>query len=878
MPNRMFRLSPVALLLSLVFASVANAVAPDTGRVRDGLQVLYDFRDSDGNLVKDRSGAGKSIDLRIVDPRAVRRLTGSLEVRSATSIRSDEPPARLINAIARSGAMTIEAWIRTANDRQEGPARIVTLSKNANERNFTLGQDGDRVDVRLRTTSTSGNGIPSLTSPRGPLTTARKHVVYTRYRSGRTRIYVDGRQVAQGSAGGSMTNWNGSFQLALANELSNDRPWLGTYHLVAIYSRELSLEEVGRNFRAGTDVVPDAQLVEQQHMRRFESQVAPLLARRCLECHDSVAREGGLDLSRKRTALAGGDSGPAIVPGKSAESRLWESVASNDMPQDRQPLSDAEKALLRQWIDDGAHWSLSNIDAALYQTDVKEVQNWVRRLTVAEYIETVRSAVGVDIRDEAIRILPKDLRADGFSNTAYNLNVDLQHVEAYAKMAELIAGRIDVPKFAARFSRSRRLTDDDMRDLIAKMGKWLLRGPLEEHEIVTYRGISTTVASAGGDFDEAVRLVIEAMLQSPRFLYRMENQRGDGGVWQVSSFELASRLSYAIWGGPPDDELFRTAESGGLDRSGVAKQVQRMLQDPRTIDRSLQFIDQWLHLGRLENLRPSLEKFPDWDPQLASDMRQETLAFFREVIWEQRRPMADLLNAQVTYLTPRLAEHYGLKAVPPAENENGLVRHDLTSVPSRGGLLTQGSVLTIGGDEASMVTRGLFVLKDLLFSEVGDPPPGLDVTPVPSSPGRSQRAIAEMRIGNASCGGCHVRFEPLAFGLEKFDGLGTYHEKDEFGNALRDDGEIHFPGEDRPRIYRSAAELMDLLAESDRVKQCLTRKLAQFVLGRPLVATDAAALDEIHRSAQANGGTYTAVLTAIATSDLLFMTQTEATK
>ncbi len=102
-----------------------------------------------------------------------------------------------------------------------------------------------------------------------------------------------------------------------------------------------------------------------------------------------------------------------------------------------------------------------------------------------------------------------------------------------------------------------------------------------------------------------------------------------------------------------------------------------------------------------------------------------------------------------------------------------------------------------------MVTRGLFVLNDLLFSEVGDPPPGLDTTPVPTSPGRTHRAIATERIESTSCGGCHSRFEPLAFGLEKFDGLGTFHEVDEHGNTLREDGEILFPGDAKPVGYRT---------------------------------------------------------------------------
>jgi hypothetical protein len=207
-----------------------------------------------------------------------------------------------------------------------------------------------------------------------------------------------------------------------------------------------------------------------------------------------------------------------------------------------------------------------------------------------------------------------------------------------------------------------------------------------------------------------------------------------------------------------------------------------------------------------------------------------------------------------------------------------IARYDLASASSRGGLLTQGSVLTVGGDHASMVARGLFVLKDLLYSGVGNPPPGTNTTPIPPQPGMSHRAIAESRLANDACSGCHSKFEPLAFGLEKFDGLGAFHEKDEHGNQLREDGEILFPGTDKPVRYKTSAELMDLLAGSDRVRMNITRKLTQFALGRPLVASDEPVLKRIHSSAQEGGGTYPSLITAIVMSDLVQLAQTETSQ
>jgi hypothetical protein len=370
------------------------------------------------------------------------------------------------------------------------------------------------------------------------------------------------------------------------------------------------------------------------------------------------------------------------------------------------------------------------------------------------------------------------------------------------------------------------------------------------------------------DFEEAMGYVIEAMLQSPRFIYRVERQQGSGESIPATDYELASRLSYIVWGSSPDEKLMEAADEGNLN---VEKEVGRLLKDPRAVQQSQRFISDWLNLGRMNNLQPNARRFPQWNDQLASDMREETLAFFEEVVWKQNKSLSSLLNSPVTFASPQLAKFYGLSA---ADGVTEVVQFDLSDIPGRGGLLTQGSVLTVGGDDASMVTRGLLVMHELLRGVVNDPPPCVDTTPVPTKAGLTQRSIAMERIANASCGGCHSKFEPLAFGLEKFNGIGAYHEQDEHGNKLRDDGEMLFPGSAEPVKFNSTGELMNLLAKSERVSQSLTWKVTQFALGRPLVAEDAATVDKIHASATDNGGTWPALMTAIVTSDLVRNTRT----
>lgn len=860
------------LLLILVLASLSLAVLADDSdptRVSEGLLAWYTFEPGQGDVIQDRSNVGGRLDLTIQKPASVNRSDGVLRVNSETVIRSERPATKIIDALKRSNAVTIEAWIRPENVKQKGPARVVSLSANASVRNFTLGQDGDRYDVRLRTTSTSENGTPSTAAPKKSASTSLAHVVFTRAADGKVRFFVNGEEVESKRVDGDFATWSEDFRLSLANESTGGRPWLGEIHLVAIYQRALDSREVVQNFQAGSraGVDPDAaeKLARARAEAKFATRVAPIFAKRCVECHDTAARKGGLDLSKRVEAVAGGESGLVIVPSQPDESLLWDQVVSGDMPPQGPPLSETELTTLRDWIEEGAVWSVELIDPAVYSANPGASQAWVQRLTVDEYIETVRSTVEVDIAEEARQILPADLRADGFSNTAYNLNVDLKHVEAYARLARMIVERMNVLEFASRFSKHQSLnTDASARKFVAAVGEWLLRGPLDEREVTNYSGILTAVASAGGDFEQGVTLMVEAMLQSPRFIYRMEDQQGTGQR-HVNSYELASRMSYIIWGGPPDAELYKAAREGRLfDTDGCQHQIERMLADSRAVSRSKQFIAEWLNLDRLENMQPSEERYPQWEPALGLEMREETLRFFEEVVWKQGGPLTALFNAQFTVATPRLAEHYGL-----SPQGDGWQRYDLSGVSSRGGLLTQGSVLTIGGDDASMVTRGLFVLRDVLRGVIGAPPPGVDTTPVPAKPGMTLRDIAQQRIENVACGGCHKKFEPLAFGLEQFDGLGVFREQDEFGNALRADGELIIPGEAEPVTYQTSAELMDALAASDRVRLTMTWKLTQFALGRPLGPADAIDVQQIHDSAKKSGGTYPDLMKAIIMSDLV---------
>jgi len=226
-----------------------------SSRVTDDLVALYTFGEGSGASVLDVSGVGSPMDLTVADPDNVSWiLGGGLSVDSATIVESAESATKVIDACQSSNEIAIEAWVKPANTTQDGPARIVSLSDGTLLRNFTLAQAGGSYDVRLRTTATSDNGIPSLAA--GTVSTDLTHVVYTRGTAGVGRLYVNGVEADTLTVlTGTFSNWDADFRFGLANEFGAGREWLGQYHLVAIYNRALTSEEVTQNYEARVGAV-----------------------------------------------------------------------------------------------------------------------------------------------------------------------------------------------------------------------------------------------------------------------------------------------------------------------------------------------------------------------------------------------------------------------------------------------------------------------------------------------------------------------------------------------------------------------------------------------------------------------------------------------
>ena len=230
---------------------------PD-GRISDGLVALYDFEELSGTVAHDHSGLSPSMDLEIISPGSSNWGAGTLGLDSSAVLTSGGAATRINSAISTSNELTLEAWVTPANVTQDGPARLISLSADAHNRNVTLGQGlwgtqaSDTFTTRLRSTETDSNGFPALDTDAGAASLGLLHVVYTRSMNGQTCLYVNGVTRAVGQTGGDLSNWASDYPLVIGNEVSGGRHWDGRLHLAAVYERALAEYEVQQNFTAGT--------------------------------------------------------------------------------------------------------------------------------------------------------------------------------------------------------------------------------------------------------------------------------------------------------------------------------------------------------------------------------------------------------------------------------------------------------------------------------------------------------------------------------------------------------------------------------------------------------------------------------------------------
>ncbi len=373
------------------------------------------------------------------------------------------------------------------------------------------------------------------------------------------------------------------------------------------------------------------------------------------------------------------------------------------------------------------------------------------------------------------------------------------------------------------------------------------RRPVTPREIEDKLRLVALAKAEGDSFEEGIRLALEAVLASPDFLFRIERDPTPGAspTHLVKDHELASRLSYFLWSSMPDDEL-RLAAQSGLRRPGALQaQVKRMLADQKASNLVDNFAAQWLQLRNLGRTKPDLARFPTFDDELLDAMRRET-SLFVAAIFQEDRSILDFIDGPFTFLNGPLARHYGIEGISGEEFR----RVDLQKVERRSGLLTQGAILTVSSypTRTSPPVRGKWVLENLLGS--APPPPPADVPVLDESQNSgtiSLRARMEQHRKDPSCSACHVLMDPIGFGLESYDAVGSWRTHD--GQVPIDTSGVLPDG----RTFRGASDLKQILrSQSEPFARNFTEKLLTFALGRGLESYDRPAVEDVVKRAATN--------------------------
>ncbi|HEY1066046.1 MAG TPA: DUF1592 domain-containing protein, partial [Pirellulales bacterium] len=400
------------------------------------------------------------------------------------------------------------------------------------------------------------------------------------------------------------------------------------------------------------------------------------------------------------------------------------------------------------------------------------------------------------------------------------------------------------------------------RELLDAFARRAYRRPTTPDEVERILKVYDYGRAEGEDFEGGVALGVQAVLVSPNFIFRVENDPkslASDGVYEVNEHELAVRLSYFLWSTMPDAELFRLAEKKEL-RKNLDLQVKRMLLDPKSQALVDNFARQWLTLRTLDNFNPDKRRFGEWNDDLRNAMRTETEMFFAYVMREDR-PILEFIDCDYTFLNERLAKHYSVPNV--TGDDFRLVKLDPNT--PRGGLITQASILAVTSNptRTSPVKRGKWVLDQILGMPPPPPPPGVPEL----EEGRkgkltgSLRQRMEQHRADPGCASCHARMDPIGFGLENFNAVGQWREKDD-NFAIDASGEL--PGDDK---FAGPAELKRiLLKKADFFRRNLVDKLLTYATGRGVEYYDQCSVDTIAETTQKNGDKFSQLVLAIVKS------------
>jgi hypothetical protein len=411
------------------------------------------------------------------------------------------------------------------------------------------------------------------------------------------------------------------------------------------------------------------------------------------------------------------------------------------------------------------------------------------------------------------------------------------------------------------------------RQILSRLGSDAYRRPITTGELDRLTPLYEKAAAKGG-FEAGVRSAIEAILASPYFIFRMEKEpelAKPGGTYRVADIDLASRLSFFLWGTPPDQELLTLAAKGALSvPATLEKQTRRMLADPRAESLGSRFAAQWLRLQDVDKVHPDPNNYPNFDDNLAAAMRRETELFFNSLVREDRSVL-DLYRANYTYVNDRLARHYGFPGVSGSEFRRIEYPDD-----TRRGLLGQGSVLvqTSLANRTSPVLRGKWVMEVLMGTPPPPPPPDIPLLEdtAGSKDGKmlTTRERMEIHRSNPSCTSCHRFMDPIGLALDNFDVTAKWRER-ENGMPLDTRGDYY----DGTPVTRPAELTAALLKRPVPLVRTFTENLMAYALGRRVEYFDMPAIRAIAKTAEANQYKMSSFILGVIKSDAFQMKKVE---
>lgn len=578
------------------------------------------------------------------------------------------------------------------------------------------------------------------------------------------------------------------------------------------------------------------------------------LSKYCYDCHTGDKAEGGVRVDFLAT-----------------DGKLEDHVELVDkillvLKEQQMPPADAEQP-------DGAErvQSIEWIEQRLRQFDCGSVSRpgrvTMRRLNRTEYNNTVRDLTGLDLK--LANDFPSDDVGNGFDNIGDVLSLPPILMEKYLTAAKQIADEVMKSPDAAKKVFPRQANDPNNVDEVVEVARAnassfaqrAFRRPLDADETERLFNLMRVAWDADAKKEEIMQTLITAVLASPHFIYRVEEddpQDFVDGVRPLNDFEMASRLSYFLWSSMPDDRLVELAKEGKLHTAEqLNAEVDRMLSDPKAKALVENFAGQWLQLRDLEALSPDPVKFAAFDATLRRSMRRETELLFKSIL-DENRSILELLSASYTYLDERLAKHYGIEGV----SGNEFQKVDLMG--KRRGVLMHGSILLLTSNptRTSPVKRGKWVLENLLAEPPPPPPPNVPELGAAGETLGTLRQQMEQHRANPNCAVCHVKMDAVGFGLENFDAIGAWREAD--GREKIEPSGI-LPG---GRTFNGPLDLVQILVEDKKVEftRCLSLKMLTYALGRGLGVADRCTISSIVDNLTKDNYRFSTLIKSIVTS------------